>query len=269
MPKGNTSDLSSDVQAQYATDSNLRARSNLIARYSGRNWFAWVHGILNRSPGSSVVDVGCGMGWFWLDDDAATIPLERLVLVDSSPAMLLQARQNVSALGWIDKVAAVESDAVRLPFAEDIFDIALAMHMLYHVDDQEAAVRELARVLRPGGKAAISTNGLDNSIPLMALAKAAFGGSGRDPGAELFSPHMGYEILSRHFRHVEIHEFTDRLEITDPDDIFAALTSMPPGNTASDEQRDTLKTLLDKRAISSENPFIDNRRVYLLVATKE
>ncbi len=260
--------IASEVKQQYAEDHNLRTRSNLNARYSGRNWFEWVHGILDRSAGTSVVDVGCGMGWFWLGDPAHT-PLERLALVDSSPAMLSQAEENLSHLEWTGKVEPIECDATKLPFDTGSFDIALAMHMLYHVSDQDAAIRELARIVRPGGKAAVSTNGLDNSIPQSALAKLAFGGSGRDLGAELFSPHTAYELLTRHFDQVEIHEFTDQLVITDANDIFASLTSMPPGNKASEKEQNHLRELLDEREISPDNPFIDNRRVYLLVAQKD
>ena len=141
------------------------------------------------------------------------------------------------------------------------------MHMLYHVTDQEAAVRELARVVRPKGKIAVTTNSLDNSQALMGLAQAAFGGTGRDPGAELFSPEMGNDLLSRHFTHVEMHEFIDQLEITDAADISAALVSMPPGNEGTDAEKQKLEMLLKDLAISEKNPLVDNRSVFLLIAS--
>lgn len=56
--------MSSANDEQYTTDKNLRARSNINARYSGRKWFEWIHQALDLSVGSSVLDVGCGMGWF-------------------------------------------------------------------------------------------------------------------------------------------------------------------------------------------------------------
>lgn len=124
---------------------------------------------------------------------------------------------------------AIKCNAVALPLKDHTFDTALAMHMLYHVADQKAAVRELARVVRPSGKVAVTTNSLNNSLALMGLAREAFGGTSRDPGAELFSPEMGHSLLSGHFAHVEMLEFIDRLDITNAADIFAALVSMPPG----------------------------------------
>ncbi len=49
-------------------------------------------------------------------------------------------------------------DAQALPFADDSFDVTLAMHMLYHVPDRARAIAELRRVLRPDGVALVVTN---------------------------------------------------------------------------------------------------------------
>jgi SAM-dependent methyltransferase len=53
-------------------------------------------------------------------------------------------------------------DIQALPLADGSVDGALAMHMLYHVPDVPAAVRELRRVLRPGGVLMVSTNGVED-----------------------------------------------------------------------------------------------------------
>ena len=56
----------------------------------------------------------------------------------------------------------VVGDIQALPLADDSVNGALAMHMLYHVPDVPAAVRDLRRVLRPGGVLMVSTNGVDD-----------------------------------------------------------------------------------------------------------
>jgi SAM-dependent methyltransferase len=50
------------------------------------------------------------------------------------------------------------ADAQALPFADEAFDVTMAMHMLYHVPDRALAIGELRRVLRPGGVALVLTN---------------------------------------------------------------------------------------------------------------
>ena len=55
--------------------------------------------------------------------------------------------------------ALVNADVAALPFRDGAFDAVLAVHMLYHVPDRQATVRELRRVLAPGGVCIAVTNG--------------------------------------------------------------------------------------------------------------
>jgi ubiquinone/menaquinone biosynthesis C-methylase UbiE len=60
--------------------------------------------------------------------------------------------------GVADRIAVEEADARRLPFAGDVFDVVLSSFMLHHIDskaEREQALREMARVLKPGGRVAV------------------------------------------------------------------------------------------------------------------
>jgi SAM-dependent methyltransferase len=74
------------------------------------------------------------------------------ICVDLSTKALTEARAKVGAKGLL-----VAADVTRLPFGDDTFDGVISAHVLYHVpyDEQEAAVRELYRVLAPGGTCVI------------------------------------------------------------------------------------------------------------------
>ena len=75
--------------------------------------------------------------------------------------------------------SAVVGDVQELPFADGIFDCAVAAWMLYHVPDLDRALRELARVLRPGGRLVAVTN--SRAQPARALEpgrRSAAGASG-------------------------------------------------------------------------------------------
>lgn len=108
---------------------------------------------IDRAPwqvGQRILDIGCGNG-LWLA--AARRNTVQAVGLDLSGGMLGAARTTVS-----DAVPVVLGDAQALSFATGAFDGALAMHMLYHVTDLDAALTEMVRVMRPGGWALITTN---------------------------------------------------------------------------------------------------------------
>jgi SAM-dependent methyltransferase len=95
-----------------------------------------------------VLDVGCGLG-----QDAAAIarrvvPGGRVVGIDSSQAMIEQARDRHRA---IEGLSFEVADAVSLPFADASFDACRIDRVLQHIEQPVPVVRELARVLRPGG----------------------------------------------------------------------------------------------------------------------
>ncbi|KAK3997947.1 S-adenosyl-L-methionine-dependent methyltransferase [Cladorrhinum sp. PSN332] len=61
----------------------------------------------------------------------------------------------------------VQCDATSLSFPEASFDVVVANHMLYHVDDPSVALKEFARVLRPNGTLIVALNGLDHLDELL------------------------------------------------------------------------------------------------------
>lgn len=77
-------------------------------------------------------------------------PHLRLTATDVDPRMVLAAGKRLARYGA--RVAVAQADAARLPFADDSFDLALSFLMLHHVGGWEAALRELVRVVRPGGR---------------------------------------------------------------------------------------------------------------------
>lgn len=90
--------------------------------------------------GRRTLDLGCGEGRVGAELDRRG---HRVVGVDSSPGMVASAREVVEA-----EVA----DAVALPFEEGAFDVVVAFMSIQDMDDLDAAVAEVGRVLAPGGR---------------------------------------------------------------------------------------------------------------------
>jgi SAM-dependent methyltransferase len=107
---------------------------------------------LDLQPGESVLDVGCGTGVF-LPGLVALVGLEgRVVGLDHSAAFLDEARTRMAGASLADRVELVEGDAHRLPFADASFDAAHCERVLMHLADPGLAIREMRRVVRPGGR---------------------------------------------------------------------------------------------------------------------
>jgi SAM-dependent methyltransferase len=94
---------------------------------------------------ASVIDIGCGEGQ--ISRLAAGLPgVERVVGVDPTGAQLEVARARGGP------VAYERAEATSLPFPAASFDAAIACLVFEHIDDADAAIAEVGRVLRPGGR---------------------------------------------------------------------------------------------------------------------
>lgn len=99
-------------------------------------------------PGRLTVDLGCGEGRVGRDLAARG---HRVVGLDASPAMVYAAADHPEAAGLI-----TVGDAARLPLATGSADCVVAHMSLQDIDDMESAVREIARVLQPGGRVVLA-----------------------------------------------------------------------------------------------------------------
>jgi len=97
-------------------------------------------------PGDRVLDACCGTGDLAVQAERRGA---RVVALDFSPGMLERARRKSGTIEW------VQGDALALPFADGEFDAATVGFGVRNLADLEGGLRELARVLRPGGKLAV------------------------------------------------------------------------------------------------------------------
>lgn len=104
-------------------------------------------------PGDEVLDVACGTGDLTIAF-ARRSPAARVVGGDFTPRMLDLARGKLARLPepLRDRVSFGEADAMALSFADESFDVVSIAFGIRNVQDPDAAFREFARVLRPGGR---------------------------------------------------------------------------------------------------------------------
>jgi SAM-dependent methyltransferase len=114
---------------------------------------------LGLRPGDRLLDLGCGFGRHAFE---AAKRGAGVVAFDYAATELKEVRNTFGVMVTTGEVDArscagtVQGDATRLPFTDGAFDRIIAAEVLEHIDDDAAAMAELARVLRPGGTMAVT-----------------------------------------------------------------------------------------------------------------
>jgi SAM-dependent methyltransferase len=138
---------------QYGDSEKLRIRLETHRRYTeGDDDYVTVElGHIAPRPSLRVLDVGCGPGRIAANLRDAEVSY---IGFDTSAGLLREAHTHTAG-------QYVQADAQALPIADARFDRVLALNALYHVPNWQQALRELRRVVCPGGRIVLSTNGPD------------------------------------------------------------------------------------------------------------
>lgn len=110
-----------------------------------------LHEILAPRPGERLLEVGPGTGYYSLQVAEWVVPGGRLDILDLQQEMLDHTLRRASAQG-LSNLAATQGDAHQMPYQDASFDAAYLVCVLGEIPDQQVALAELARVLKPGGR---------------------------------------------------------------------------------------------------------------------
>jgi demethylmenaquinone methyltransferase/2-methoxy-6-polyprenyl-1,4-benzoquinol methylase len=116
-----------------------------------------------------ILDICTGTGDLALAYWRRSGPQVRIVGTDFCRPMLAIARDKCRRAGAAERIALLEADTLRLPFAADTFDIVCVAFGLRNVSDTDAGLREMVRVCRPGGQVAVLEFSTPRRWPLGAL----------------------------------------------------------------------------------------------------
>jgi SAM-dependent methyltransferase len=128
--------------------------------YGQRFWVEAPHPLITRArlrdvlkpkPGERVLEVGPGTGYYTLDVAEWVSPAGQFDIFDLQQEMLDHTMRRAGERG-LTNITPTQGDARQLPYPEASLDAAYLVTVLGEIPDQEAALRELARVLKPGGR---------------------------------------------------------------------------------------------------------------------
>jgi Methylase involved in ubiquinone/menaquinone biosynthesis len=132
-------DRLTDILERLATDPFLRR----VAQRSIE--------LMEPRAGDDLLDVGCGTGVLLpLLAELATAT-GTVTGIDYAADLIEAARTRVASTPLAARIRLVQGDATSLPFKDDSFDAAHVERVLMHLEDPDAAIREMCRVVRPGG----------------------------------------------------------------------------------------------------------------------
>lgn len=143
---------------------------------------AWMLAATAPAPGETVLELGAGPAGVGLQAARAVTPGGRVVITDVAPAMLEIARARARARA-LDAVEFEAADAVSLPLPDASADAALCRYALQAMSDPARALREMLRVLRPGGRLALAVWGRADRNPGIETAMATIREAMSEPAA--------------------------------------------------------------------------------------
>lgn len=155
----------------------------------------------NLRPGEVVVDLGSGGGLDVFLASKKVGPQGRVIGSDMTPAMIERARANAAA-GRYTNVEFYQSTIDNIPLPDASVDCVISNCVINLAPDKPAVFREIARVLKPGGRFAVSDIALKGELP-EAIAKSLAAYVGCIAGAIRIDDYCA-GLLAAGFEHVEI-----------------------------------------------------------------
>lgn len=222
---GQTAADAAQLHEQYSDTSRLKTRIEAHRRFSERadSFVAWVVDGLAVGCDDLVLDAGCGYGACF---DELRRRGARTVGIDRSAAIVEMApRPGCTGFPFGLGVG----DLQAIPIADGAVDRVLANYVLFHVPNLALALREIRRVLRPGGRAVLTTNASDSQavlIELHGLAARAAGYSPR-PRRTLRFTELDERIVASEFAHCRLDTWDDAFLFPTADDALRYYTTGP------------------------------------------
>lgn len=236
---------------QYKDSSNLSARAYLHQRFSTNQigWHYWVFNQFEFPQESKILELGCGPGYLWRENQNRCQSSWEITLSDISIGMLQEAKKSPVSSGVFRYLV---HDACVIPFSAGSFDAVIANHMLYHIPDISAALHEIKRVLKPGSCLYAATNGSGHLQEIKDWKSQFY--PGREDSAWgtptlRFSIENGAELLQQEFRNIRFLEYPDTLRVDQVDPIISYIqsyTQIKETDPGTEQLRDYLQNYISE-----------------------
>ena len=141
------------IAENFRESKDLSIRISLHRQFSSEKipWFTWVASHMQLLPGMKVLEIGCGNGELWNSFSFDSISECDVFLTDQSEGMIKAVRTRFGHL-----VNTIVCSCEALPFKNNYFDMVIANHVLFYLEDIDQGLSEIYRVLKPKGTVSVS-----------------------------------------------------------------------------------------------------------------
>ncbi len=234
---------STTVERQYRTADRLNTRISIHSKYSAnkQGFGNWIRSHYRLREGMSVLELGCGTGDMWVNQDEMIRRCSRFILSDFSEGMLTEAKETLRHQSGIEYR---QIDIQNIPFADRAFDAVIANMMLYHVPDLQKGLREVYRVLKEHGTFYCATYGEHG---MMEYIYSLFGdGRVQKHVNRQFTLQNGEIKLKSVFSDVRRFLYEDSLEITEVGDMVDYIRSLTGMSDLQGLPESEIQSVLEK-----------------------
>jgi len=207
------------IDYQETTD-DLLTRINIHDAYGARDIDKWMLDLLPLKQGMSILDVGCGVGKQCFSYLAHLSGKANITGSDVSQELLAKAEEENKKLGdWI-KFQTLNFNE-PFPFSDDVYDLVSCSFAIYYAEDIPFTIKEMHRVLKPGGFFFTTGPMPENKQLFYDIIKEA---TGKEippmPGSSRYASEI-INAIKAQFSDVNVHIFENPLTFPDPEPFLA------------------------------------------------
>jgi ubiquinone/menaquinone biosynthesis C-methylase UbiE/DNA-binding transcriptional MerR regulator len=214
---------------QFKNATNLKDRINLHEKCSTnkQGWHRWLFERIPFFKGAKILELGCGDGNFWMRNKDRLPEHCEITLTDISEGMIEEARKNLEHLGKFFSFKVM--DAQNITYDEAQFDIVIANHVIYYIQNREKVFSKVNRVLKPNGFFYAATNGKKHMEELCDTLenfrdKVIFSYIRKN---HEFKLEQGKTQLEEWFYPVQLYNYKDSLKVTEVEPLMDYILSAP------------------------------------------
>lgn len=202
-----------NIIEQYKNAKNLNDRISLHEKYSTnkQGWFNWLFEKIDFSKVNRLLELGCGNGKLW-QENQIDLRNREIFLSDISEGMVEEVRNKLGS-----DFNCIVVNVEKIPFKDAYFDMIIANHVLFYLNDLNQGLKEIDRVLKPNGVFYCSTYGKEHMKEINEIVQNFDSRINLSNHSlyNIFGLENGEEILKHYFSNVERMDYQDSLEITE------------------------------------------------------